>query len=282
MIGSSTALSDQLTHKLRLPADAMPLMEQRSKEETVAIFDELLSQMDGDTKTFYPQDEAQVESHSNAGMESGNETGGVREFVVANRRVQSCDVPKNRDVRPSSSTSLRKGEPPDGEGHPPRAASVETEMVFATLPKKKKKLRSKWGAGLKKLSSPLLRPLRKSFSNAPPVVPSTVHVSVTRPSPSVPIAPRESPILEDPSSPSRDSSRTSLPSMKNLLDRFSREGEGQRVEKVGVASVEHRKRGSVPRDKCLNSLKVMTTLSSNKECLNSLISYICLPKCVTK
>lgn len=281
----SHALSADSTHALS--ADSTPLMNRRSKDETVAIFDELLSQMEGITQTFYPTHQHQepecdsggteprhwnqngpdTESRSNSGVEPDFEE---RRGAVAKRRVQSSDTPKGL-IRPSSSASVKKGAGP--EDHLPRAASVETEMVFATLPKKKKK--SRW-SGFRKIGSPLFRPQRKSFTGAATPLSSSsnhAHVSVTHPSPSVPLAATATP----PSQLAHDSrsQESSSASMTGLVDQFL----GER----GVAGGAGRKRrGSSPRDDCLNALKVMTTLSSNQESLSSLISYICLPKCVTK
>lgn len=265
-------------------------MEHRTKEETVAIFDNLLSQMEGATKTLGQQ------SHSNDSLEPGNdenqnetEEPGTRAHAMAitKRRVQSSDVP-SRDMirRPSSSASLKKGEEPDS--HPPRAASVEADMVFATLPKKKKKGR-KW-SGIKRIGSPLFRYRRKSFANATPTtnrVPSTVHVSVTQPSPSVPITtPISAPEKDKEVTPQpvagEDQPRTAVQSVKTVVAQFVEEGAGPGRHGLVGARVKRRRSSAAPRDECLNALKVMTTLSSNRECLNSLISYICLPKCVTK
>lgn len=289
-------LPDELRTKLRLPhhlsADSTPLMERRSKEETVAIFDDLLSQMQDATETIYPdnenqtnggsmelgpqnQDGTQAESHFDSGLEPES-VKDVEQRTVSKRRVQSSDTPKGL-VRPSSSASMNKEEKPDA--HLPRAASVETEMVFATLPKKK---RRKW-SGIKRIGSPLFRTRRKSF-NATPTSgrpPINAHVPVTHPSPSVPIMPASAPPTQlAVDSRSRDSS--SSQTMTRLVEQFTGEGEEKKVGvvKKGVATV--RRRGSSPHDECLNALKVMTTLSSNQECLASLISYICLPKCVTK
>lgn len=267
-------------------------MERRTKEETVAIFDELLSQMVGATNAVVPNDQiqnqTQEDSHSNSmedqnqnetRVESGSQAGMERDssdrrsgerVSISKRRVKSSDVPKSHDlIRPSSSASLNKGEEPDMHSRPPRAASVETELVFATLPKKKK-VRGKWSV-IKRISSPLSRSRRKSF-NTPPTnhTPSTAHLSVT---PSVPITIVADKEPTKQSSP-EDAPRVAIPSMKSLVSQFIGEG-----PKVGVA---RKRRASVPIDECLNALKVMTTLSSNKECLSSLISYICLPKCVTK
>lgn len=293
---SSVAVPDQLRTKLRLPhhlsADSTPLMDRRSKEETVAIFDELLSQMEDTAHTFYPDDlnqasssvETEIQNRNEAGDEfcsdsnvvepgSGGRRDGER-VAVMKRRVQSNDAPKGI-VRPSSSASVNKED--ESDAHPPRAASVETDLVFATLPKKKKK-RGKW-QGIKRIGSPLFRPRHKSFNHATPTSgqpPSNVHKLVTHPSPSVPIIPSTTPsqLAVD----SR-SSRSSLQNVTSLVDQVTRE-----ERKVGVAMgvVGGKRRGSSPRDECLNALKVMTTLSSNQECLGSLISYICLPKCVTK
>ena len=186
---------DQLRTKLRhpnhLPADASPLMERRSKEETVAIFDELLHQMEDATQIIYPEDRNGTKGGSvETGLENQNGDlgseleSGVAEIMdgeqrtISKRRVQSSDVPKGL-IRPSSSASVSKGEDPDA--HPPRAASVETEMVFATLPKKKK--RGKW-SGMKRFGSPLFRTRRKSFNSgpglppAPPPPPANTHLPV--------------------------------------------------------------------------------------------------------
>lgn len=299
-------LPDQLRTKLRLPhhlpADATPLMEHRSREETVAIFDELLSQMEDATQVIYPEDrkgvsietglENQHETHdkSHYNSDSEPESGSTEltegeQRTISKRRVQSSDTPKGL-IRPSSSASVSKGEEPDV--HPPRAASVETEMVFATLPKKKK--RGKW-SGIKRIGSPLFRTRRKSFNSGPGSglpPPANTHLSVTHPSPSVPVMPVAPPTQLSVDSRSRNSSGTNVQAMAKLVDQFTQEPEAERkatvtkvgVTKVGVPTV--RRRGSSPRDECLNALKVMTTLSSNQECLGSLISYICLPKCVMK
>ncbi len=40
--------------------------------------------------------------------------------------------------------------------------------------------------------------------------------------------------------------------------------------------------GAATSDPVANALRVMVTLSSNKECLSTLVSYICLPKCISK
>ena len=72
----ATELPYQLREKLRKPhplsADSTPLMERRSREETVAIFDELLSQMQDTTQTFYPGNQNQA-LHSNDDMELGHQ-----------------------------------------------------------------------------------------------------------------------------------------------------------------------------------------------------------------
>lgn len=292
------ALPDQLRTKLRHPhplsADSTPLMERRSKEETVAIFDELLSQMQDATQTFYPEDRNQTDGSMEPEVQDQNEaedefcsdyvvidqesdSGRRRDgekFTVTKRRVQSNDAPQGI-VRPSSSASVNKEE--ESEVHPPRAASVETDLVFATLPKKKK--RGKW-AGIKRIGSPLFRTRRKSFNHttAPPTN-SNMHVAVTHPSPSVPIMPAGPPSQLAVDSRSSNNSRSSLQNVTSLVDQFTRE-----EKKVGVAMdvAVGKRRGSSPRDECLNALKVMATLSSNQECLSSLISYICLPKCVSK
>lgn len=306
----------------------------------MAIFDELLLQMEGATNTLFPQTEARANGHmvsetrsmdhleartndhmvsearSNGSMDHiGSEVrtngitepkgkrryphvksdshlgvgpgfgSGVRtreEFEVTMRRVQSSDVPK---LRPSSSASMNKGEEPDV--HPPRAASVETEIVFATLPKKKRKGRGKW-SGIKGMS-PLFKTRRKSFTNAGSAR-SSAHVSVTRPSPSVPVSvtagekeltpqpPAQATPPEERGSHDVQLPRTTVLGVRSLV---ALEGAGK--GRVGVAERGNRRRSSsAPRDECLNALKVMTTLSSNKECLDSLISYICLPKCVSK
>ncbi len=44
----------------------------------------------------------------------------------------------------------------------------------------------------------------------------------------------------------------------------------------------HNGTGSLLSDPISNSLRLMVTLSSNKECLSTLVSYICLPKCMSR
>ena len=83
-----------------------------------------------------------------------------------------------------------------------------------------------------------------------------------------------------------DSSMTSLDTL--LLQQYrSKESAGgiprspQRVPVNPVNSVNsHKGRGR--SDPVANALKLMVTLSSNKECHSTLISYICLPKCVSR
>ena len=293
-----------------LSADSTPLMAHRSKQETGAIFDELISQMEDVTRIICPRDDLaqeegvassqQQQQHQNgtepirngmepmvvsgSGVEPESGSGGGDRLSVMKRRVQSNDAPKGV-IRPSSSASTNRGEE-GGEAHPPRAASVETELVFATLPKKKKRGR-KW-SGIRRIGSPLFRNRRKSFNNATPTssgggssnhTPSPkVHVSVTQPSPSAPVPPTTRRLAMDSRSPISSSSKprptTARREVVTLVEKLVKED-----KKVGRGVA--RRRGS-SRDECLNALRMMTTLSSNQECLASLISYICLPKSVTK
>lgn len=223
------------------------------------------------------------ENKSPSGMDSGRtecDSNDIRredKLSIAKRRVQSNDVPRGHVItRPSSSSATGVNQP--DTHHTPRAASVETELEFATLPKKKKS-RSKW-SGIKRIGSPLFRTRQKSFTNATPNTTPTSsrilsgpHLSVTHPSPSTPLLPRHQAQDErshDVTSPQDGNSPIAV-----------------QENKVGVSSgfsgvVVKKRRGSVPRDECLNALTVMVTLSSNQECLGSLISRICLPQCVTK
>ena len=169
----------------------------------------------------------------------------------------------------------------------PRAASVESDLLFCTLPKKKK-FRKKWRIG-----SPLFRSRRKSFNTSANHAPS--HVSVTGPSPSVPVhvcmtekeVPPQTPLSTTHSKsdllelPQRsDNSRSGSPGSTDMNDRLA---SIERTEVGGVIGTLGKiRRSTAPRDECLDALKLMTTLSSNEECLSGLISYICLPKYVTK
>ncbi len=294
----------------------------RSREETEAIFNELISQMkegeeggggewrDGGEA---PDTESQSNPNRNGIINGGVAHGGVAHegepYNIAKRniearRVQSSDattIGGRGSDRPISSASLSKegakgGE--DGSDHTPRAASVETEHVFATLPKKKKS-RRKW-SGIKRIGSPLFKPGRKSFTSHTPssshASSSSTHSPITGPSPSVPLAtthsnPTVSTVrdskLHDHPSDSQTASKSSLTSLDSPVDPVRSEsprGGGGREGKVKgtISLVGVKRRGSGPQDECLNALKVMTTLSSNKECLGSLISYVCLPKSVTK
>ena len=310
-----------------------PLLERRTKEETAAIFDDLLSQMEGAKQTL-GQHQTQLQSHSSDSIELENqsktrsqsrsndslesdsvqEQNGVdglaekreraRVAVIAKRRVKSSDVPRSRDMvrRPSSSASCdNKGEE-EGEGpvggdsthqHPPRAASVESDLVFATLPHKKKKNR-KW-SGIRRIGSPLFKSRRKSFTNTTSSAdrPSSLRVSVTGPTPSVSLttATPTSKVKEVTPQPacgeaghgSHDQLKTAIQSTRAVVSPPAEgEGAGANVQGILGARGKRRRSSGVPKDECLNALKVMTTLSCNKECLNSLVSYICLPKCVSK
>ncbi len=308
----------------------------------MAIFDEIISQIGGGSLMeggsrgsgpSPPQQHQQQNHHGNnlkihsndeldhnvrnrneTEVESDSHSTGAS--IIA-RRVKSSDVPHSTIRRTSSSSSLDKGEGPDPE-HPPRAASVETDLVFATLPKKKK-ARGRW-AGLKRIGSPLFKSRRKSFTSGstPSYVhtnhtPSSLtasssggggghaHVPITGPSPSVPAVleqdyhrPRTLSGLEQ----SRNMSHTSLQGTPPTGGTITEDAPGEtkkgeepggtpkgilgRRGGVSPVTMERRRRSSAPRDKCLNALRLMTTFSSNQECLSSLISYICLPKCVTK
>ena len=321
------------------------MLERRTREETVAIFDDIISQMEGDSQGTPPrqgvsplrqqkshstdlldhglqnEDETQIQSNSGSGP-AGMELG---PSILA-RRVKSSDVPQGGRVpirRTSSSTSLDKGGegPVEDHAHPPRAASVETDLVFATLPKKKKG-HGRW-SGFRRIGSPFSKSRRKSFtSGTTPSYAHTNHTSglvrhtaITGPSPSVPVLVEHedigghAPLSER--NRMHDVSRTSLPTnpttMSGLGNKFSADdshapsssssqqgGRGRRGEGLGIGRrggldmgettpiMERKRSVSAPRDECLNALKVMTTLSSNQECLGSLISYICLPKCVSK
>ena len=284
--------SNQLSRKMA-PPQTTPLSQRRTKEETAAIFDDFLSQMEQATQSLH-QNQTPLESRSNDSLDpdqNENETEEPSEMeartqvAVTKRRVQSSDVPQRDGIRrPSSSASFNKGEGPPAEP-PPRAASVEADMVFATLPKKKKKGR-KWS----RISSPLFKSRRrKSLQHATPTSSQVTssHTSVTRPSPSVPLPPTKGKEASR-SSPVSNSPRTTVQSVRTLVTRPSEEEEmgrdGRGLDSSGSSGrglmgsrVRKRK-----RDECLNALKVMTTLSSNKECLSSLVSYICLPKCVSK
>lgn len=278
-------------------------MGRRSKEQTVAIFDDLISQLEQTSGRDQNQNQTLLESHSNgivesgslgqstpenkspSGMDSGrvecdsSTTGREDKLSIAKRRVQSNDVPRGRVVaRPTSSST---GVTPPDPHHAPRAASVETELEFATLPKKKKS-RSKW-SGIRRIGSPLFRSRRKSLTNntTPNTTPTSSrifsgpHLSVTHPSPSVPLPPSH---LATQDERSHDVTSPQDSTSPTILVQESRVG----VSSGFTGGVVKKRRGSAPRDECLNALTVMVTLSSNQECLGSLISRICLPQCVTK
>ena len=316
-MGQST-LSKELTRQFHIShhhsADSTPLTHRRSKEETVAIFDDIISQMhcasiDGpqepprsrssdELDSLLENGAQMIQSDSDAtGTGVGNEPAG--QSVVA-RRVKSSDAAHSDRLplrRTSSSTSLEKGEGPDPE-HPPRAASVETELVFATLPKKKKK--GRW-SGIKRIGSPLFKSRRKSFTSG--TTPSYAHtnhtssgtttqrVSITGPTPSVPVTSEHAHSAQDspqtivqshtPISGLAKKTREDAPGGTSRGAPTGGRARGRRSVTSPIV-MERKRRASAPRDECLKALKVMTLLSSNQECLGSLISYICLPKCVSK
>ncbi len=201
--------------------------------------------------------------------------------------------------RPSSSASFNKGTA-STELELPRASSVEADVVFGTLPKKKKK---KWH-GIKKISSPFWN-RRKSFSHGSSRAPSIAQTATYVPS----VATTNEASDTDSSHRLSMHSMTSQTSASKLAGRSESRGESRSEE--GVVSKKEvvvspvKVHGYIPektaadkmlrkmcmptpsrrgrgRDECLKALKVMTTLSSNKECLSTLISYICLPKCINK
>lgn len=330
-------LSRKFGHAQNAPLQTTPLLERRTKEETAAIFDNLLSEMEGAKQTLGPHN-TQLQSHSNDSLELENQgksrsqshsndsleqdgpqerngvddlaekRGRARVAVIAKRRVKSSDVPRSRDVirRPSSSASCddkgeEEGSAEGDSAHqpPPRAASVETELaVFATLPSKKKKNR-KW-SGIRRIGSPLFKSRRKSFTNATSSSerPSSLRVSITGPTPSVSLtAPTPTsgpgkvkevtpqPAAREAGSGSHDQSKTTVQNKRIVVSPpvgVEEEGGGASVRAMLGVRGKRRRSSGVPKDECLNALKVMTTLSCNKECLNSLVSYICLPKCVSK
>ena len=225
------------------------------------------------------------------------------QLTVTKRRVQSSDVlsPKAGEVsRPSSSASFNKGAE-SSEDILPRAASVEADLIFGTLPKKKKR---KWH-GIKKITnSPLFRNRRKSFTHGSNHAPSSIaQTSISTYVPSVPVTTE---VAENDNIRNSIRSMTPQLSSSKLTGRVesragSRGEEGvaskevlvspvmindlvdrvpaSKLRKLSMPTPSRRGRG---RDECLKALKVMTTLSSNKESLSTLVSYICLPKCINK
>jgi len=219
------------------------------------------------------------------------------------------DTPPSRQAdlsRPSSSASFNKGGANTGETGEglPRASSVETDLVFGTLPKKKKK---RWH-GIKKIGSPLFRNRRKSFTHGHNHTPSSIaHKSISSTyTPSVATTTevedkdhRQSIISAvsqasagKPTTENRAESRSEegvssskvLMSPVKVVDLVERKLGTEKIRekafrKRSMATPSRKGRG---RDECLKALKVMTTLSSNKESIGTLVSYICLPKCVSK
>lgn len=220
------------------------------------------------------------------------------QFTITKYRVQSGDnhsPSKTSDmVRPSSSTSFNKGAE-SVEDQIPRAASVEAELFFGTLPKKKKK--RKW-SGIKRISSPLFRK-RKSFTHgsAPNHTPSSIaHTSIinhTHPVPTIAhVSEKEtnrSSLHESPRPLATILSASKLDEMTDskevkvspmvMNDLVEKLTSVKTHRKMSVSTLGRRGRG---KDECFNALNMMTTLSSNRESLSTLISYICLPKCISK
>lgn len=200
-------------------------------------------------------------------------------------------------ARPSSSASFNKGAATDTtEPELPRASSVEADVVFGTLPKKKKK---KWH-GIKKISSPFWN-RRKSFSHSSSHTPSIAQTAAY-----VPSVATTSEVSDADTHRHSVHSMTSQTSASKLTGRSESRAESRGEENVTTKEVvvspvkvhslpeklvdKTLRKLSMPtpsrrgrgKDECLKALKVMTTLSSNKECLSTLISYICLPKCINK
>ena len=321
-MAESAVLSDHLAQQLRLPhhlsADSSPLMEQRSKEETVAIFNEILAQIGSaspqngiasrDELSSHSRDQSPLpQSKKEASSQddkigNGTKIKGKRKesesardkknrirLSLTKRRVKSSDLPKRRDlIRPSSSASLNKGEE-QKDGTSLRAGSMEAELVFGTLPLKKK--RSKL-AVIKRIGSPLFKSRRKSFTAGNPPSNPTPSIAHTSSNATPPVIQEEGVrrklSLPENNTPSHGQGKAKMSpsSLEDLVDDrtgaikedSTRRGSGG-VARRGTLGM---RRGSKPKDECLNALIVMTTLSSNKECLNSLISHICLPKCVSK
>ena len=216
------------------------------------------------------------------------------------------DATSSRQVdlsRPSSSASFNKSGANSNvtEDGLPRASSVEADLVFGTLPKKKKK---RWH-GIKKISSPLFRNRRKSFTHGHNHTPSSIakkSISSTY-TPSVATTTevedkdhRQSVVSVPPQTSgerstagNRAESRSELMvsskevvvspvKVVDLVERKDKTME-KAFRKRSMATPSRKGRG---KDECLKALKVMTTFSSNKESVATLISYICLPKCVSK
>ena len=197
------------------------------------------------------------------------------------------------EVRPSSSAGFNRKEVEPSDDPVPRAASVEAELFFGTLPEKKKKKKGKW-PGIMKISSPLfLRNRRKSFSLGPnPSLPSIACTSISNhmPSSPAPIASHESivsshyslhetPPPVEVSSTHRNEETDSKGSHPVSNDIGERLASSTPQRSNGMGSLGKRGRG---RNECLNALRMMTMLSSNSECVSVLSSYICLPKCISK
>ena len=193
-------------------------------------------------------------------------------------------------IRPSSSASLNKGVQ-SIEDDIPRAASVEAELIFGTIPNKKKKKR-KW-SGIKKISSPLFRNRRKSFTHSSTPSQSTSSIALSS------MSNHTLPVATTGHS-SHSSSRTSLhetpPPLATMLpaSNVSEETDSNKGRASGVNDILEVAAGNLHKplsmlskrgrgkEECFKALRVMAALSSNTECLSTLVSYICLPKCVSK
>ena len=245
---------------LRLPVqlqpDASPLMERRSTAETAAIFNELIAQLQG------ASEELELPSHT-----GGSQTNGYHHRNKDNVSPEN-DVAKTSPAGVLPDPVMCDGDDTGSDAHetvdtagPARQREIQND---------KKTKGSKLGVGIKRITSPFR--LRRRTSLDTSSEDSESYRSPLKRKMSLPEAVIQSALprsLSGGRSLSSDlvppSASSSVTSLDGLYVHYQRSGvEGGMSEPVTSA------------------LRVMVTLSTNKECLPTLISYICLPKCVSR
>lgn len=244
---------------LRLPVqlqpDATPLMERRSTAETAAIFNELIAQLQDASEELdihkRPSitEGTQADAHHHRNQDSVSQENHVTH--TNHTSVVPDPVMCDRDVAGS-------------DAHETASPTHHTDSPELQNDKKSKGL-------IKQITSPFRlrrrtsldtssedsgtypRPLKRKMSLPEAVIHSTIPRSLGD----------GRSLSSDLVPPSVGSSVTSLDGLYSHYQRSSVMGGGL-------------------SEPVTSALRVMVTLSTNKECLPTLISYICLPKCVSR